>query len=252
MKQYFNVNLWFTTPRTSKTLPRGRTKLLKSALCVWFTNYEILTRNEETWQWMAGWLVILRTETVSFIAAGVTFIRLNYEHRCCVLIARNRYPALRMKEEGTFETTWSIYRLLRQRVAEEQNPKHVDGKKYLCLDLLLPLHPEEFFSLFFVFLPCLFVLFVLVILVSLSLSPSVSSSPPRPPLSSPFRSSSSLSLYIFSGNPLRIGWQVGPLNVRFASFVLCLRQNSDPNFWYWNSLSLPAEWWNCCCGRTTW
>jgi hypothetical protein len=38
------------------------------------------------------------------------------------------------------------------------------------------------------------------------LSPSVSSFPPRPPpLSSPFRSSSSLSLYIFSGNPPRIG-----------------------------------------------
>jgi len=56
MKQYFNVKLWFTTPRTSKTRPRSRAKFLKSALGVWFTNYEILTRNEETWRWMAGWL----------------------------------------------------------------------------------------------------------------------------------------------------------------------------------------------------
>ena len=45
MKQYFNVKSWFTTPRTSKTRPRGRAKFLKSALRVWFTNYEIQTRN---------------------------------------------------------------------------------------------------------------------------------------------------------------------------------------------------------------
>jgi hypothetical protein len=82
-------------------------------------------------------------------------------------------------------------------------------------------------------------------------SPSFSSSPPPPPPSSPFRSSSSLSLYMFSGNPPRTGWKVGPRNVRFASFVLCMRQNSGPNFWYWNSLSLPAGWWECYCGRTT-
>ena len=111
--------------------------------------------------------------------------------------------------------------------------------------------------LFFIFLPRPFVLLVLVILhcffslfVSLYLSPSFSS-PPPPPLSSPFRSSSSLSLYMFSSNLPRTGWKVGPRNVRFASFVLCMRQNWGPNFLYWNSLSLPAEWGECCCGRTT-
>jgi hypothetical protein len=44
----------------------------------------------------------------------------------------------------------------------------------------------------------------------------------------------------------------GTSKVRFSSFVLCLKQNSDPNIRYWNGLSVPAEWWDCCSGRTTW